>query len=150
MKDDGEGLRETETEDEAVRDRRRYESATPNRAAKILVVDDEPIVRRFVAATLESRGFTVLEASSGHEGLKHFSEQRDIQLVLSDILMPVMTGPEMIQRIVKINPSVKVMFMTGTDPDKRLLDFSARKYLLLHKPFPLEVLVSSVQQCLTS
>jgi len=148
MTDDGKDVTQAEAEDEPVRER--YEFAIPNRATTILVVDDETIVRRFVVATLESRGFTVLEASSGQEGLKHFSEQKDIQLVLSDILMPVMTGPEMVQRIVKINPSVKVIFMTGTDPDKRLLDLAATTYRLLHKPFPLEILISSVQECLAS
>jgi len=135
MKDNGEELTEAETEDEPFPERNRCEFAIPNRAAKLLVVD-EPIVRRFVAAALESRGFTVLEASSGQEGLKRFSEQKEIQLVLSDILMPTMTGPEMVQRIVKINPSVKIMFMTGTDLDKRSLDLSAKKYLLLHKLSP--------------
>ena len=83
--------------------------ATPKRDAKILVVDDEPMVRRFVVATLQSRGFAVVEASSGQEALNYFFEHDGVDLVLTDILMPVMSGPEMIQRIVKIDPSVKIM-----------------------------------------
>ncbi len=92
--------------------------ATPKRAAKILVVDDEPMVRRFVVTTLQSRGFAVFEASSGREGLKYFSEHDPVDLVLTDVLMPIMTGPEMVQRILKIDPTVKVLFKTGADPDR--------------------------------
>ena len=120
------------------------------RAAGILVVDDDSLVRRFVVASLESRGFAVLEASSGQEGLNYFFEKNDIQLVVSDILMPVMSGPEMVQRILKLDSSVKVMFMTGTDPDRRLLGLSAKKYLLLHKPFTLDTLLKGVDQCLAT
>jgi len=124
--------------------------ANQKRAAKILVVDDEPMVRRFVVATLQSRGFGVLEASSGQEGLKYFSEHDGVDLVLTDILMPVMSGPEMIQHIVKIDPCVKIMFMTRTDPDKRLMNFHDKHYLLLHKPFTLDKLLKSVQDCLAN
>jgi len=138
---------ECDPENEEVRDQR---LPTQQRPACILVVDDDALVRRFVVASLQSRGFAVLEAGSGQEGLKYFFEKNDIQLVVSDILMPVMSGPEMVQRILKLEPSVKVMFMTGTDPDKRLLGLSARKYLLLHKPFTIDTLLKSVQQCLTT
>jgi two-component system cell cycle sensor histidine kinase/response regulator CckA len=124
--------------------------ANQKRAAQILVVDDEPIVRRFIVATLQSRGFVVVEASSGQEGLKYFSERNGVDLVLTDILMPIMSGPEMIQHIVKIDPSVKIMFMTGTDPDRRLMDFHDKHYLLLHKPFTLDKLIKSVQDCLAN
>ena len=149
-KDIGEELKQTEAEGHVLQEQSRDEFLTSQRPAKILVVDDEPIVRRFVVATLESRDFLVVAASSGQEGLKFFSEHKDVELVLSDILMPAMSGPEMVQRIVKLDPSVKIMFMTGTDPDRRLLELSAKKYLLLHKPFPVEILISSVQECLAS
>ena len=56
--------------------------ATPKRGAKILVVDDEPTVRRFVVAALQSNGFTVLQASSGQEGLNYFIIS---QIVLSAV-----------------------------------------------------------------
>ena len=124
--------------------------ATPKRAAKILVVDDEPMVRRFVVTTLQSRGFAVVEASSGREGLKYFSEHDPVDLVLTDVLMPIMTGPEMVQRILKIDPTVKVIFMTGADPDRRLMGLSGKKYLLLQKPFTLETVLESIQDCLAS
>ena len=101
-------------------------------------------------ATLESRQYTVIEASSGQEGLKSFSEHEGIDLVLSDILMPTMTGPEMVQRIVKIDPSVKIMFITGTDPDRRLMGLSEKKYLLLHKPFTLDRLLKHIEECLAT
>ena len=123
--------------------------ATPKRGAKILVVDDEPTVRRFVVAALQSNGFTVLQASSGQEGLKYFAEHDDVDLILSDVLMPTMSGPEMVQRIMKSN-NVKVIFMTGGDPDKKLMELSGKKYSLLHKPFTADTVLKSVQDCLVS
>jgi len=61
-----------------------------------------------------------------------------------------MTGPEMVQRIVKIDPSVKIMFITGTDPDRRLMGLSEKKYLLLHKPFTLDRLLKHIEECLAT
>ena len=124
--------------------------ATVKRGATILVVDDEPIVRRFVVATLQKKGFAVLEASSGQEGLKYFFEHNGVDLVLTDVLMPVMSGPEMVQRILKIDPTAKIIFMTGGDPDRRLMDLSDKKYLLLQKPFTLDTLLTNVQECLAT
>src|SRR5437762_9087875 len=86
---------------------------TSHRSVTVLVVDDDQMVRQFVAATLRRCGFNVIEAGSGQEGLKHFAENQNVHLVLSDILMPTMSGPEMVQRILRIEPSVKIMFMTG-------------------------------------
>ena len=74
-------------------------------AYSILVVDDDPIVRRFVSTTLQRNGFAVLEAASGKDGLERFAEHRDaLALILTDIMMPGMSGPEMIERIRAIHP----------------------------------------------
>ena len=124
--------------------------AISRRAATILVVDDEPMVRRFVVATLESRQYTVIEASSGQEGLKSLSQHYNVDLVLTDILMPVMTGPEMIHMILKIDPSVRVMFMTGNVPDAQALESLDKNHPVLHKPFTIDALLNNVQECLAS
>jgi two-component system cell cycle sensor histidine kinase/response regulator CckA len=124
--------------------------AIPKRAARILVVDDEPIVRRFIVATLESRQYTVIQASSGQEALKYFSEHNEVDLILTDILMPDLSGPEMVQTILKLHPSVNVMFMSGTDPDRILMGLPAKQYPVLHKPFTLNALLNAVQDALSN
>jgi CheY-like chemotaxis protein len=117
---------------------------------KILVVDDEPLVRLFVVAMLENNGFVVLAASSGEEGLQCFSQNDDVKLVLSDLLMPGMSGPEMIRQILTTHNSVKVLFMTGMDPNSSPTEFRKEQYSLLQKPFTLETLLNSVRGCLAT
>jgi CheY-like chemotaxis protein len=82
--------------------------------ATILVVDDEPALRQAVVEILRSSGYTVLEAQSAPEAVsiaeKH-SEELDV--LLTDIVMPVMRGPEVARRITKLHPSVHVIFMSG-------------------------------------
>ena len=115
---------------------------------KILVVDDEPLVRRFVVTMLENRGFAVLEASSGEEGLKHFSQHSDVKLVLSDVIMPSMSGPEMIQQILITDPSVRVLFMTGMNTERSLMGLHGKQFPLLQKPFTLDILLKTIHDCL--
>src|SRR5437763_16499094 len=87
----------------------------------ILVVDDDPMVRRFVAMTLQRHGFSVLQADSGDDGLKSFSKHRaNLAMILTDVVMPGMTGPEMVEQILAIDPGMCVMFMTGTPADATL------------------------------
>jgi CheY-like chemotaxis protein len=117
---------------------------------KILVVDDEPLVRLFVVAMLENNGFAVLEASSGEEGLQCFSQNSDVKLVLSDLLMPGMSGLEMTRRILTADQSVKVLFMTGMDPNGSLTELPKKQYSLLQKPFTLDILLKSVHDCLAA
>jgi two-component system cell cycle sensor histidine kinase/response regulator CckA len=81
----------------------------------ILVVDDDDAVRRFAILALQQRGYTTLEGSDGISGLKRFFESsEDIGLVLSDIVMPPPSGPEMINEILRAKPSLAVGFASGT------------------------------------
>ncbi len=76
-----------------------------SRSKKILLVDDDAMVRRMTATILKSDGYEVIEASSGAEGLERFAEhQTTIGLVVSDAVMPQMTGPEMIEKILVDDP----------------------------------------------
>jgi two-component system cell cycle sensor histidine kinase/response regulator CckA len=84
-------------------------------SASIMVVDDDEIIRRLVVRVLRSSGFRVLEADCGESGLKVFREaQGPIQVVITDVLMPKMTGPGMVRRILEIDPDVPIIFITGT------------------------------------
>jgi two-component system cell cycle sensor histidine kinase/response regulator CckA len=119
------------------------------RPHKILVVDDDAIVRRVVAMTLGRHCFQVHQADSGEDGLKSFFEHReDLSMVLTDIVMPGMSGPQMVERILATDPAICVMFMTGTATDNRLSPESARAHKLIHKPFTPASLLENVHAVL--
>lgn len=79
---------------------------------KILVVDDEPRVCGMLKEFLETRGYAVISALSGHEALAAVQEERP-DLILLDILMPGMNGLEALQRIREIDPTAGVIMLTA-------------------------------------
>jgi len=84
----------------------------------VLLVEDEPAVRELAAFTLREKGYTVLEAVNGEEGLRT-ARQHDgkIDLVLTDVIMPVMGGKEMADALHASHPDTKVLFTTGYTED---------------------------------
>jgi DNA-binding NtrC family response regulator len=116
--------------------------------AKILVVDDESIIRDLLYEFLTSQGYTVLLASSGEEALKFLSD-REIKLALVDLKLPGLDGLELIQSIKKFKPSLPCLLMTAY-PDKKSL-VRARKLgvsAYITKPFQLDQLLSLIQKAL--
>lgn len=83
------------------------------RWAKILVVDDEPLVRDVAARTFQLRGFQTLAADSGADALRVFSEQGPFQVVIVDLGMPGMNGFQVARAIKDLNPKTIVILMTG-------------------------------------
>lgn len=80
----------------------------------ILVVDDEGAIREITQRTLENFGYRVLVAANGTEAIALYAQHRqEIQLVLTDIMMPYMDGPAMIRALQRINPAVQVIASTG-------------------------------------
>ncbi len=80
----------------------------------ILVVDDEPTVLRFVSALLTKGNFLVLTANNGIEGLERAADfHGEIDLLLSDLHMPGMTGIELAKKVTIARPKIKVLFMSG-------------------------------------
>jgi CheY-like chemotaxis protein len=83
----------------------------------LLIVDDEEIVRVFLKKILERAGYKVIVAADGDEALKRFREQQDIDLVLSDVVMPNKNGKVILDEIRKIMPEIKVIFISGYTAD---------------------------------
>ncbi len=80
----------------------------------VLLVEDETIVRELAVTTLRERGYKVMQAGNGEEGLQVASEHRGrIDLVLTDVVMPTMGGKEMAQALLKSHPESKVLFTSG-------------------------------------
>jgi two-component system cell cycle sensor histidine kinase/response regulator CckA len=83
----------------------------------ILVAEDEPGVRRLVCDTLEELGYTVWQASDGREALRILEQHGAVDVLLTDVIMPVMGGPELAMRVTSQAPGTKVVYMSGYTND---------------------------------
>jgi CheY-like chemotaxis protein len=116
----------------------------------ILVAEDEDGVRSLTREVLEKYGYTVLEAANGEEALK-VAEHHDgpLDLLLSDVVMPRMGGPELAQALLAKRPTVKVLYMSGyTDHPMVRRGVVNAGVAFLQKPFTPTVLVSRVREVL--
>ena len=116
----------------------------------ILVVEDEEIVRSLIQNILEAQGYAVLEAHHGLEALQ-ICERRgdDIQLILTDVVMPQMSGPDLAKRIAILRPGIKVLYMSGyTENALAHLGVADVDGACLQKPFTLDSLTRRVRQVL--
>jgi len=121
-------------------------------SATILLVEDEEAVRAFAARALTSRGYTVHEASSGAEALEIMEETGgDVDLVVSDVVMPEMDGPSLLRELRKTRPDLKIIFVSGYAEDafeKNLPE--NEKFSFLPKPFTLKQLATVVKDVLAT
>lgn len=126
-------------------------SSIPERGeGLILVVEDEQMVLDLAAVSLRSQGYDVLTASSPLDALRIFDRAGEkINLVLTDILMPDMTGPEMAKEMRLKNPDVKLLFMSGYSEEQLYaVDFPGEQITFMRKPFTPADLARLVQKCL--
>ena len=80
----------------------------------MLVVEDEPLVREFIADLLTTQGYTVLAASNGEEALRVAQEAgKEIDLLLTDVVMPLMGGKELSDRMRDTYPDIRVLYTSG-------------------------------------
>jgi CheY-like chemotaxis protein len=114
--------------------------------ARILVVDDEPAVRRFVTDALRSSGYEVVAASSGRDALVSvYGESRTPTLLLTDIEMPGMSGVELAARVRADRPGIRVILMTGRETSAaRARERADLVEGVLLKPFGLAELLRAV------
>jgi two-component system cell cycle sensor histidine kinase/response regulator CckA len=134
--------------EEAERDTEAAVMAVPT-GSTILLVEDESGVRRFVRAILEKQGYTVLEAGNPESALAIAAESPRIDLLLTDVVMPKLNGPELAERILAVRPNLKVLFMSGyTDRAVRLQDRMPPEAAFIQKPFTPKVLAAKIQDVL--
>ncbi len=117
----------------------------------VLLVEDEDAVRIFAARALASRGYTILEASTGTEALARMDEAERIDLVVSDVVMPEMDGPTLLKELRKRQPDIKIIFVSGYAEDafKRNLD-GEEDFAFLPKPFGLKQLAQAVKRAVST
>jgi two-component system cell cycle sensor histidine kinase/response regulator CckA len=117
----------------------------------ILVVDDEPMALKLVESILAKRGFDVLTSTSPSEALRIFEAKKDdIELLISDIVMPEMDGTKLASRIVQSNPELPVLFMSGFVTEHEVEQASTLdQFAFIRKPFRPQTLVQAVQKMLS-
>ena len=114
----------------------------------LLVVDDEPAVRTFLANALRTRGYDHVLAEDGERGLALFLKFRDeISLVITDVAMPLMSGPRMVEEIRKLDSAVPIMFITGYSPGF-VIPPEMQTCASLKKPFTTAAFFGLVEHCL--
>ncbi len=117
---------------------------TRTMASTILVIEDHASVRRLLAQVLKDAGYQVCEAATGREGLERFREQ-PMDLVITDLEMPEMTGLEVILALTRAVSNVKVIAMSGHSADElqKAKLMGARQTFA--KPLDLPALLNAVQ-----
>lgn len=116
----------------------------------VLVVEDEEGVRRLLTHVLRRRGYQVLEAADGDEALRLFAERGDgIHLVLTDMVMPKMSGRELGQRLQTLRPDIRLMFMSGYTNDVLVRTGALGPGMsFLQKPLRPDTLAAKVREAL--
>jgi CheY-like chemotaxis protein len=113
----------------------------PNNA-KVLVVDDEPLVRKLTRRILEDVGHQVYEAGNGLEAVSIFNEHGPFDLVVSDVRMPTMDGKELSTLLHRLTPPVPILLMSAFD------DEGTPGRFVIPKPFRPDQLIARVRDVL--
>jgi two-component system cell cycle sensor histidine kinase/response regulator CckA len=120
-----------------------------NEGITILLVEDELSVRRLVSQMLMLTGYSVLEAANGPEALQLMEKQTvEIDLLLTDVVMPFMNGGELAERLARIYPRIRVLFTSGYMDDAVVQKVVALGAQFLPKPFSPDTLVKKVREVL--
>ncbi|MGN0372833.1 MAG: response regulator transcription factor [Enterocloster sp.] len=115
---------------------------------KILVVDDEARMRKLVKDFLVNKGFTVIEAGDGEEAVDIFFAQKDISLILLDVMMPKMDGWEVLKTIRKFSQVPVIMLTARSEERDELQGFALGVDEYISKPFSPKILVARVDAIL--
>ena len=127
--------------------RSRDGNVLPRGTESILVVEDEAAVRRLAITVLRNQGYQVHEAHDGLEALNVISQGTPLDLILTDVIMPKMSGKELYDRLKVTNPDVKVLFMSGyTDDALALHGVLDAEFSFIEKPFSPSRLARKVRE----
>ena len=115
----------------------------------ILVVEDDPQVRKLMCVLLERRGYRVLDAGTGAEALSLWDSEHGAHVLLTDIVMPGMSGRELAMRLKQRDPRLKVIFISGYSAELAGRDLILQEgENFLQKPCPPDIVLETVRRCL--
>jgi two-component system cell cycle sensor histidine kinase/response regulator CckA len=134
----------------AVKEKKVEKATDLSGSATVLLVEDEDAVRMGGVRALQSRGYTVHEAASGVEALEIMEELGgEVDIVVSDVVMPEMDGPTLLRELRKTYPDIKFVFVSGYAEDAFARNLPAdAKFGFLPKPFSLKQLATTVKEML--
>src|SRR5271157_5251158 len=116
----------------------------------ILVVDDEPEIRKLVGAMVSSFGYKVLTADSGEHALTLYRNHGPIELLITDVVAPGMSGPMLADKLSAQQPGLRVLFISGYDNTHVVQKYVVEKgHALLAKPFTVDELKAKMRQLLS-
>jgi two-component system cell cycle sensor histidine kinase/response regulator CckA len=140
---------ETETDQAPQKATRKERPATDlTGTGRVLLVEDEDVVRSFAVRALRSRGYEVLEAATGAEALEVMqANQGRIDIVVSDVVMPEMDGPTLLKALRRKKPDLKIIFVSGYPNDAFKASLGENEqFAFLPKPFSLPELAAKVKE----
>lgn len=118
---------------------------TATETKTVLVVDDEPEIRKLVTAMLTRNGYRVLTADTGENAVRLFKNNPEVDLLLTDVVAPGMSGPMIADELAALRPDIKVLFMSGYDGTQVVQRYVIeRGYSLLIKPFTMAQLEAQI------
>jgi C4-dicarboxylate-specific signal transduction histidine kinase/CheY-like chemotaxis protein len=121
------------------------------REGTILIVDDESVMRTTARAILENVGYSTLTAENGREGLEVYNQNwQTIDIVLLDMIMPIMNGKECFLQMKKINPRVKVLLTSGFSREEDILEMQEKGLSgFINKPYAKAHLLQTISNILS-
>lgn len=142
--------RHAEKDDEVVvvkEKKKEQKAADLTGTGRVLLVEDEEVVRNFAARALKRQGYKVLEAASGVEALEVMEKHKGkVDIVVSDVVMPEMDGPTLLKELRKTNPDIKIIFVSGYPNDAFKAALGDENFAFLPKPFSLPQLAAKVKE----
>ncbi len=129
-------------------------AAPPDRSLdgkeRILVVEDDDAVRRMTLEFLKIRGYALIEARSAADAIQLVERREDIDLVLTDVVMPGMKGRELVEQLDKLHPNLKVLYMSAYNEDDAInIGILSPGTSFIEKPFSPDQLAAKVRDVLT-
>ena len=128
----------------------KHAQAAAGGSETVLLVEDEESVRELVRETLKTRGYRVIEASDGIAGMRVSEEyQGNIEILITDVVMPGMSGRELAKRVAAARPNIRVLYLSGYTEDAIIHEGALEPGTgFLQKPFTLQVLARKVREVL--
>ena len=113
-------------------------------SGSILLVEDEDMVRAVAERALVRAGYSVITAEHGEDGIEKFGEMAEVDLIITDVMMPHMDGPTMVQAIREQSSDVPVLFMSGYAEEQLRQSIALPNVAFLPKPFSVAQLINAV------
>jgi CheY-like chemotaxis protein len=115
----------------------------------VLLVDDEALVRRSCARALRSGGFEVVTVATGEEAVDVYSRRAtEVSAVILDLNMPGLSGSQTFDKLLRMNPAVKVIVLSGIADRERTALLEQGAVAVLSKPCPMDILIQSIRDAL--